>query len=280
MTGPPESRQAAHARPNEDSDRAVSDVVAHVLVFAVIISGVALVASGAFDPLVQLSDREQLQNSERGMKAAAATLDDIHRQGGTQRTFNIVPGGGTVFLNQSNISLSSTDPALNESYTVNSIEHVFEQSYGEVTIAYESGGVFRSPGLGASYGPSITCGNDMAIVSLVRLRGGNFYISAGQDSADVLNPRSIPSDAPVADLGRSIIFNAEAASIQRNLTSFGGGTGNVSIDVSESAVPTQWANYLGRDQSGWSTSGSAEFKCVNVNEALVRIVTIELETGY
>lgn len=265
---------------DDGPDRAVSDVVAHVLIFAIIISGVAVVAAGAFNPLVELSDREQIENSERGMKAAAATLDDIHRQSGTQRSFNIVPGGGTVFLNESFINITSPND-LEMAVPVNSTEHRFDQPYGEVTVAYESGGVFRSPGVGASYGPSITCGNDMAIVSLVRLQGGNFHISAGAGTTNILNPRSVPSDAPVADLGRSIIFNAEVTSTQRNVTSFGGpdSTGTVRIDVSSSAVPDQWARYFQSDQSAWSQN-SGDYECSDVAQALVRVVTIELETGY
>lgn len=246
--------------------------------FSIIISGVGLVSTGAFASLAELSDREQIENSERGMKSAAVTLDDIHRQGDTRRSFNLALGGGSIAYNESEIEVSSPDAAtLNETHGVNALEHRFDGSPEDVTVAYEGGAVFRSPGGSVRYRPTIECDDDLAIVSLVRLEADNFAISEGEGPRTVLNPRSVLGEAPVADLGRALIFSTVAEKHQRNVTSFDGGDGTVRVDVSESANPVEWGQYFERSSSEWKKNGNAVYECKDVDTTLVRVTTIELQ---
>lgn len=266
---------AGRSDTQQERERAVSDLVAYTLMFSIIIVGVTLVSFGALDFLEETSDREQVENSERAMGATAATLDDIHRQADTQRSFNLPLGGGNVFFNESAIDVSSPDfPAFNRTYRINALEHRFDRSPEDVTVAYEAGGVFRSPGANAQYRPSIRCTeNDVAVVSLVRLEGDNFDISEGYENPSVLNPRSFPTDAPLAEFGRTLIFSADVVRAQRNYTTT---SGTLRVNVSGSANPAQWNSYFGRPGSDWTEAGTDTWECRNVDATLVRVTTIRL----
>jgi len=255
-------------------ERGISDLVAFVLMFAIIIAGVGVVSLGAFDNLAEFSDREQIESGERGLSAAAAALDNLHRQNDTRRTFSLALGGGSVYLNESRIRLAVTGSSgFDETYLVNATEHRFDRSPEDVTVAYEGGAVFRSPGFGARYGPSIECSDDTAIVSLVRLEADNFAISKGYDSTVTLNPRGLPGESPVADLDETLLFSAEIVDQNRTYRTFPG-TEDLRVDVTGSAVPEQWGDYF--EGAGWSSPSAGVYECGDVDTVLVRISTVEL----
>ena len=260
----------------DQHDSGASDIIAFVLMFAIIILGVGIVSLGAFGDLAEFSDREQVESGERGLAAAASTLDSLHRQDDTRRKFNIAPGEGTVFLNSSIINVSVTDSKyerLNTTVQTNSLEHLFRRSPNDVTLAYESGAVFRSPGVRARYPPSLECvPGETAIVSLVRLTGDNFNIGGGESSPPPLNPRGLPGESPVADLGQTLIFSAELQNRQREVATFS--DESIRLNVSASANPQQWESYL--DDQGWDEIDDFVWQCKDVDRALVRVTTIEL----
>jgi hypothetical protein len=268
--------------PGTTSRRGISDLLAYTLMFGIIITGVGLVSLGASGALTDLSEREQVANSERSMAAAAATLDDLHQEGDTRRSFNLPLGGGEVYVNASRINVSSpTDPDLNATYSVGSLEQRFDRSPRDVTVAYEAGAVFRSPGVRNPYRPSFRCDGDVAIVSIARLQAGNFAISEQGGSVVPLSPRSVPTEAPFADLGRTLVFSAETVDVQRTRASFAGG-GTVRVNVSGSPNRQQWGGYFERPDSQWTPDPSTDhvWECSGVDTALVRVVTVELETSF
>ena len=260
----------------DQHDSGASDIIAFVLMFAIIILGVGIVSLGAFGDLAEFSDREQVESGERGLAAAASTLDSLHRQDDTRRKFNIAPGEGTVFLNSSTINVNVTDSKyerFNMTVQTNSLEHLFRRSPNDVTLAYESGAVFRSPGVRARYPPSLECVPDeTAIVSLVNLTGANFNIGGGESSPPPLNPRALPGESPVADLGQTLIFSAELQDRQREVAKFS--DESIRLNVSASANPQQWESYL--DDQGWDEVDDFLWECKDVDRALVRVTTIEL----
>lgn len=260
----------------DQHDSGASDIIAFVLMFAIIILGVGIVSLGAFGDLAEFSDREQVESGERGLAAAASTLDSLHRQDDTRRKFNIAPGEGTVFLNSSIINVSVTGSKyerLNTMVQTNSLEHLFRRSPNDVTLAYESGAVFRSPGVRARYPPSLECVPDeTAIVSLVNLTGANFNIGGGESSPPPLNPRGLPGESPVADLGQTLIFSAELQNRQREVATFS--DESIRLNVSASANPQQWESYL--DDQGWDEVDDFLWECKDVDRALVRVTIIEL----
>lgn len=278
MTGPAHSTARAGGR---DGDRAVSDLIAFVLMFAIIITGVGLVSFGAFDNLSEFSDREQIESGERGLSAAAATIDDIHRQSDTRRSFSLALGGGSVYLNESFVSLNlSSSDTFNSTFhrqPINATEHRFDRSPEDVTVFYEGGGVFRSPGFGARYEPSLQCKDGTAIVSLVRLEAENFAISRGGGSSVVLNPRGLPGESPVADLDDTLLFSAELVDQNRTYRTFDstGASPNLVVNFTGSPDPEQWENYF-EQSDGWESLSSGEGVCKELDTVLVRVTTVEL----
>jgi len=266
-------------------DRGVSDLVAFILMFAIIITGVGIVSLGAFDNLTEFSDREQIDSGERGMAATAAAIDDIHRQGDTRRTFSLALGGGSVFLNETYASLSISDGAPNsdqfnsrfDDVAINATEHRFDRNPEDITVLYEGGGVFRSPGYGARYEPSITCGDGVAIVSLVSLEARNFAISRGYSSDTVLNPRGLPGESPVADLDETLLFSANLADQTRTYRTFNSADPDLKVNFTASSKPEQWKNYFEQSDNDWvAGSETGVGTCENLDTVLVRISTVEL----
>jgi len=265
------------------TDRAVSDMVAFVLMFAIIILGVGIASLGAFGDLGDFSDREQVESSERGMAAAASTVDALHRQDDTRRTFSLALGGGAIFLNESHVSVNVSDgvsgsDSINDTFhraQINSLEHEFDRSPDDVAVTYEGGAVFRSPGVGVRYRPSIKCEpGGTAIVSLVSLNASSFYLAEGDDSPVPLNPFGLPGESPVADLGQSLIFSATLDS-DSTTREFASPTDEaLVVNVSESANPQQWDWYL--DRNGWTEQNDYVYECGGVDEMLVRITTVDL----
>jgi len=273
MTGTAHSTTSQGAQ-----DRGVSDTVAFVLMFAIIITGVGIVSLGAFDNLSEFSEREQIDNSERGLAAAAATLDNLHRQNDTRRSFALALGGGSVFLNDSTVEISAggSNGEFDATYQVNAIEHRFDRSPEDITVAYEAGTVFRSPGFGARYGPSVECrSGDRVIISLVKLEADNFAISRGSENTVVLNPYGLPGESPVADLDDTLLFSAEVVDQNRTVSSSVGGQ-PIRVNVDRSAVPEQWRTYFDRTDGWVSGSTDDEWVCPNVDTALVRVTTVRL----
>jgi len=264
---------------SQSRERAVSDIVAFVLMFALILTGVGIVSFGVVENLSEFSDREQVENAERGMVAAAATIDDIHRQSDTRRTFSLALGSGEVVLNGSAIAVTVSGASrFNGTYRTNAIEHRFDRSPREETVVYEAGAVFRSPGAGARYEPSVTCRDGVAIVSLVRLTGSGLSIAEGSDTATPLNPRALPSNSPVADVGQSLLFSATIQNRTRTFAQFETDE-TLRVNVSRSVSPKQWDRHFSekadRGTEAWTEDGEFVWAC-DAGAALVRVTTVEL----
>lgn len=255
------------------ADRGVSDLVAFVLTFSIIITGVGIVSVGAYGSLGEFADREQVDSAERGLVAGATVLDDIHREDDLRRSFTLGLSGGFVYLNESTVTVNVSGGG---SYSAhNALEHRFDpQGAGPVSIAYEAGGLFRSNAVGARYEPSIGCSaeTDTAVVSLVNLTTtDSIAVSEGYSRQTVLNPNalSLPQDAPVGVTEQTLSFDARLVGVE---TATADTNRTVTIDVGDSASPARWGEYL--DETGWNGSGST-WEC-SAETVVVRVTTIEL----
>ena len=256
------------------ADRGVSDLLAFVLTFSIIITGIGIVSVGAYGSLGEYADREQVDGAERGLVAGATVLDDIHREDDLRRSFTLGLSDGFVYLNESTVEVTVNGTGATMS-AHNALEHRFDpQGAGPVSIAYEAGGIFRSNAVGARYDPSIGCSaeTNTAVVSLVNLTTtDSIAVSEGYSQQTVLNPNalSLPQDAPVGVTEQTLSFDARLVGV--NTTTLDTST-NVTIDVGDSASPTRWGEYL--DETGWNGSGST-WEC-SAETVVVRVTTIEL----
>jgi hypothetical protein len=262
-------------------NRAVSDVVGFVLIFSIIITGVGLVSVTGFDALSEFTNDQQVENSERGMESASATLDKLHRNGDTYRQFDLSLGGGTLWLNETEISLSSSSgidlSGVSTTIQTNALEHRFDLSSGEASIVYEAGGLFRTQSATPRYDPTIQCeagpDDDTTIVSLVELTASDQIRESGSYDTDVaIGPTSVPNESPVAAENEFVSFQADLVG-QDRIVETGLSGEEIRIDVSQSAYPDQWGSYL--DQNGWTDNGGGEYACGG-ETVLVRVSTIQL----
>ena len=260
---------------SNETDRGVSDVLAFSLTFGIIIVGVGLVSLVALDPITAFSESQEITNSERGLQAAGATIDGIHRSGDVYNQFDLVPGGGGLFVNETSITLEGPDggglgDGLGDSGDDITIQtNALEQQFDEESLGFEAGAVFRTDAAGLSSGPAIRCDGDQAIISLVNLTTTDDISTGGEFSSDVrISPTREPAETPATAANQFASFEVRYDEVQQNRTD-----GNVSIDVSETASPENWNQHF--DDAGLEEDEDDIWEC-GADQVFVRIVTIEL----
>ena len=270
---PPDPETDARADCGSGPSRGVSDVIGFSLMFGIIILSVGAVTLLGVDDIVGFGDREEIQTSERGMEAAAATLDKLNLQSDTSQTFTLVVGTGNVWFNETTVTVEDGPGDLDgETLELNALEHRFDRSPEDISVIYEGGGVYRSDGIGARYSPAITCDDDRAIVSLVRLTSsdGTINVQTSFNRDFVISPTDIPEESPVAAFAERLTLEATLDDVESYYET---DDPELSLDVSDTSNPGAWGNQL----SEWEDNGDT-YTC-EPDELLVRIVTIDLETG-
>lgn len=267
------------------TDRGVSDVVAFVLTFAIIIAGVGIVSTGGFDRLSEFTNDQQIDNSERGMEAAASTVDTLHRNNDTYRDFDLSLSGGNIWFNEtaitiesSGINLSAVSPADDPNQAeidVNALEHRFDSGDETVSIAYEGGGVFRTGTSRVRYEPGITVDGETAIISLVNLTTDETIDRSGAYGSEIaLQPTGVPQEAPVSADNQFISLSAELTG-QRQAHETSSSGSDIEIDISGSAHPQQWEFYF-EEARHWTEQSDGVYEADGIDTVLVRVSTIEL----
>ncbi|QCW03897.1 hypothetical protein [Natrinema pallidum] len=168
-------------------DRAVSDVLAFILVFATIIGSVMLLSMTGFQAMTDYSDGEQLRNSERAMEALTENFNDVLRYDGIDKrrgelslregTFaagsdgtvleiELDTGAGTASADASPVTLGE-----------------FAYTTGSDRIIYEGGGVVRSAENGGSVvlkRPQLACdeGNESVLITIPSVQATNGSIQS------------------------------------------------------------------------------------------------------
>ena len=269
--------------PARKRERGISDVVAFVLTFSIIIFGVGLVSTGAFDSLVSFSDSQQIENSERGLEAAAASLDNINQNNDTYRQFDVGVAGGTLFYNTTEIEVTveneSGGTEYDETIPIDALEKRFEDD--NVALTLEGGGVFRDPSASARYKPPIRCGSadgqrigdDVAIISLLNMTTDDSIRKSDSFDNDVaISPTRILDRAPLGANSEVARLDATLVAQERKYVDISDDL-DVTVDVSGTASPEQWSIYF--DNAGWSDDPNDQFSC-EAETALVRITTVEI----
>lgn len=171
----------------DDADRAVSEVVAFVLVFALILGSIGILYTFGFASLTDYQENEQIVNAERAMEALTDNVNDVLRYSGiNQRQGELNLRDGTVGTSDDgtavNISVGDDGDPLEEiddgfddfgtDSTVNLGE--FQYVHDGHRIAYEGGGLVRADEDGSWSAirkePSVTCTEgEAAVISLVSI---------------------------------------------------------------------------------------------------------------
>jgi hypothetical protein len=231
-------------------DRAVSDTLSFVLVFALVVSGVGLVTVFGMSSLVEVKDGANAEAAERGFVTLAESVDELEATQSPIRTSDIslvdatigVTAGPSVDVAVGNTSVSETIP-------LGAIEYRTD----ETVVSYAGGGVFRTQDGGTAVvsPPSVRCTADHATLSFVRLSAeGSSAVGGG--TARVVVTRS--------ETALAFPETREPQSVT-----------NVSITTAD----PRWQRYLGT-QPGWSATGPGAYTCPT-DRVFVRTTTVTVD---
>ncbi|AGN02661.1 hypothetical protein L593_13610 [Salinarchaeum sp. Harcht-Bsk1] len=240
------------------TDRAVSEVIAFVLIFSIVITSVGLLYTAGFGSITQIQESETDRSAERAFGAMAVALDDIQAGRGSQRAIDLELSGRTLSVNDSASLTARIDGG-----SPTTVDGALVYGRGTGTeIVYQSGAVIRSDGPDSqlvSRPPRFSCRDEHAVVSLVSIDGPSRSVSTdGSLSLVASGPREDESTI------------AEA----RHDSPVGSPPYNVTIDFGGSGYETAWRSYF-EDEDGWSVSGTTA-ECTDVDTAYVRVVPLEL----
>ena len=230
-------------------DRAVSEVVAFVLIFGMILVSVGLLYTVGFQAMHDYQENEQLTNAERAMDALSDNFNDVLRYSGVdQRYGEISMREGTVTTSGDGtiITIETENNVLGEEYDEINLGE-FRYHDGGESVAYEGGGLVRADETGSAVlkQPRIVCKDETAIISLVSITGGDHSIQSSEGLGVTMS---------VQDRNTTVVPNP----------------GNVTVThPHDSSYDTAWDSAL--NSNGWD-GGS----CEEPDRLVVTIVEAEI----
>ncbi|OLZ41361.1 hypothetical protein A6E15_10335 [Natrinema saccharevitans] len=243
-----------------DADRAVSDMIAFVLVFAIIIGSVGLLSTVGFQAMTDYQEGEQLRNAERAMVSLADNFNDVLRYDGVeQRDGELSLRGGTVAIGGGgttvNVTADGNDDPLGDTDL-----GTFTYEHDSTRIAYEGGGVIRSTDSGSVVAkrPQLRCntdgsGPDTAIVSFVTV-----------DAAE----RAIQSDG-----GQEFTISKDGSPVRR-VEEYSDATVTVHVDTDYERA---WAsNPTYGDWDVEERNNPVELRCQDVDRLVITVVPVDI----
>jgi len=137
-------RQLISDRPGSES-RGVSDLVAFVLTFSIIITAVGVVSIGGLGSLEDYRDGARAESAEVAMVGFDSSMEDIRVDGVPQRSHQLQLNGDQLERHHSVIEITITGTPAPEPRTLTVDVGAFVRQTGRDTeIVYESGTVYRS----------------------------------------------------------------------------------------------------------------------------------------
>jgi len=183
------------------SNRAVSEVLGFILIFALITTTVGIVYVTGVDGLSDRRDAERVNNAERAFDVLADNLQDLRQQGAPSRATEIKLADARLSFGgetQMKVVVTSTTP--DRVYTAD-IDPIVYSSNTDTEIVYEGGAVIRvdgdsailkrKPGMVFTY--DVESGRTTAIIPFVQTRaqGGR---SIGGSTTTLIRTRQADSE--------------------------------------------------------------------------------------
>lgn len=129
------------------NDRAVSEILGFTLIFALILSAVALVSVIGFADLDDTRQFEQSNNAERAFDVLADNMDDVLLRGAPSRATEIKLTNAQLYTgDQVTINISANDSTrglANLNNSVYTYQPIVYEGEGNTQIIYSNGAVFR-----------------------------------------------------------------------------------------------------------------------------------------
>ncbi len=175
-------------RPLGPDTRGISEVVAFVLIFAIILGSVGFLYTTGFGAMNSYQENEQQTNAVRAMESLTDNFNDVMRSNGVNERYGeLTLRGGTIATGDGGTELEITTGDGQVDETIQLGEFAYEDD-GEI-VAYEGGALIRADDTGSVpiREPQFTCrdrggeGETTAVVSLVSVTGEerSFQSSSG-----------------------------------------------------------------------------------------------------
>lgn len=251
-----------HTLGHRSDDRGVTDLVAFVLSFSIIMISIGLLYTGGFSALNDLQDEEQTENAEQVFLAVADSFSELQEGQAPKRAgaLDLDVGATISVLNGSTIDVTVGGAGYSEEFRTGSMEYTLEQT----TVAFENGAVFRTDG-GSSVmigePPELYCSNEtgVAVVSIVTLTAPD-------------DPSLAAGTVTITGIQRSTTL---AFPDSRTGTAVSG-VENVSVNVS-SPYEGAWNGHFDDAGNDWvNPDGDATYTCEDIDRAFVRHTIIEV----
>lgn len=195
------------------TDRAVSEVLGFVLVFAIVISTVAAVYLVGFNGLEDARDNERIENAVRAFDVLADNMEDIHQDDAPNRATEFKLYDATLAIGDPvKQSVKITNVGSRPEYAITNYPITYVPQNSPTRIRYSNGAVFREDRNGAAIQnrPPFTVstnpsnGNRTAIIQLIETRARGSQAVSGRTTvlvrtelarSEVLTHRTTPGNA-------------------------------------------------------------------------------------
>lgn len=164
------------------SERAVSEVVSYVLVFALVVSAVGVISVSGLSTLQDTRNNEQMENAERAFDVLANNLADIHRRDAPSRATEISLGEARLATGDNvTMRVNVTDSSgtwRSESWRIRPLVYTGDD---DRKLVYEAGAVFRTSNGGGIQvtDPPFVVSEDRVLISVVGLNRPDRQALAG-----------------------------------------------------------------------------------------------------
>jgi len=209
-------------------ERAVSDLVGFVLVFALVVSTVGIVSVAGLDTLQSARDAERINNAERAFEILRSNTADIYQRGAPSRATEVSLDDASLALGDQ-IWFNVSDPGTGggPSFHNASVVRPIVYDSGDTRLVYVMGAVFREQRDGGvvvqPWSPVI--GQDRTVIPQVKTT------SATQTGQSVKSS--------------TVLIRASANRRRVRLSETGGAYDDVWINVSSTPRADLWARMLG-----------------------------------
>ncbi|WP_353633484.1 hypothetical protein ABSL23_09070 [Halobacterium sp. NMX12-1] len=234
-------------------DRGVSDALGFVLIFAIIVSTVAVVYVGGYDALTGARDAQQFANTERAFDVLDSNVDDLAVRGAPSRTTEVLLSDGALgFGEEVTFNVTTADSGY---YEVTTSPLVYRADDGD-RLVYSNGALFREYG-------------DRAVLF------GEPRVSAGERTLVPLVVTRAASREISTDGTRRLLVRTDVAS--RDVERFTTAT-NLTVESPRAAA---WERYL-EGELGANCDGPAEgqtdrVECALGDDVYVQAVFVDVE---
>lgn len=127
-----------------NEERAVSEIIGYILIFALIITTVGFVSISGLPTFDSVRESEQLQNAERAFDVLNSNMAEVHERGAPSRATELNAGDATVETGEPvtfNVSVKENGDTVE--YAEAEINPVVFSGLGETEFVYVAGAVIR-----------------------------------------------------------------------------------------------------------------------------------------